>query len=370
MAAPSPAAAVDGADVRHNPAWTLALPIAGIAALALSWLVPAMPGLQLVLGLGLVGSVVAAVHHAEVIAHRVGEPYGTLVLALAVTVIEVALIVSLMYAHGAGAATLARDTIFAAVMIILNGIIGISLLAGARRHFEQDFRTQGMVAALATLAVITVFALVLPNVVTSRPGPLYSDSQLAFIAVAILTLFAGFTFVQTVRHRDYFLPPGPGDDDPERHAAPPSRREAGASLVLLLLALGAVVWSAKGMSPVIKRALDAVGAPAATLGILIAAIVLMPEGIAAVRAALHNRLQTSLNLAISSAIGLTVPVVAIIALASGWPLVLGLDAKSTLLLALTLFVVSLSFHTGRTNVLLGLVHLVLFATYLFMSLVP
>lgn len=361
--------------IRHNPAWTIALPLAGAAILLLtSFVAPQIPGKVLLLIAGLVGSVVAAVHHAEVIAHRVGEPFGTLVLALAVTVIEVALIVSMMLSGGEATGALARDTVFAAVMIILNGIIGISLLAGGRRHHEQGFRLQGVTAAMATLTVIVAFTLLLPNYATSVQGPVYSASQLIFIALATLALFAGFTFAQTVRHRDYFLPEDEdGEDNPREHAEPPGNRDALLSLAMLLLSLVAVVLSAKSISPTIEALLEAAGAPAATLGILIAAIVLLPEGVAAVRAAIHNRLQTSLNLAVGSAIasiGLTVPTVAVVSLVMGWPLVLGLDGKSSFLLILSLFVASLSLRTGRTNALLGLVHLVLFAAYVFLSFIP
>lgn len=359
---------------RYNPPWTHVAPLAGVVILLLSALLPALPGATLLLVAGLGASVVAAVHHAEVIAHRVGEPYGTLVLALAVTVIEVALIVSMMLSGGPSTSALARDTVFAAVMIILNGIIGIALLAGGRRHHEQGFRVQGVTAALAVLTLIVVFTLVLPNFSTSAAGSRYTDSQLVFIALATLALFAGFTFIQTVRHRDYFLPEdSDADANPAAHAAPPTPREALASLALLLVALVAVVLSAKAISPVIKAMLERAGAPPATLGILIAGIVLLPEGVAAVRAAMHNRVQTSLNLAVGSAIasiGLTVPVVAGVALVMGWRLELGLDGKSTLLLLLSLFVASLSLRTGRTTVLHGFVHLVLFATYLFFSFVP
>lgn len=365
----------------YNPAWTFAVPLAGAAMLALAISLPGLFGLTALLSLGLAGSVIAAVHHAEVIAHRVGEPYGTLVLAMAVTVIEVALIVSLMIAAEGAAATLARDTVFAAVMIIMNGIIGISLLVGGRRHYEQGFQLQGVSAALGTLTVITVFTLVMPNYTTSVAGPVYSPQQLIFIAAATLVLFGGFTFIQTIRHRDYFLPlPDPtgagdtdGDGEEDHHAAPPSLRTTWASVAMLMVALVTVVLSAKMISPTIKAGLAAIGAPAAMLGILIALLVLAPEGVAAVRASMKNRLQTSLNLAVGSAIatiGLTIPVVAVVSLAMGWPLTLGLDAKQTMLLVLTLFVASISLSTGRTTVLQGLVHLVLFAAFLFLSIIP
>lgn len=363
-----------GGAVRYNPAWTVAAPVAGVVVLLLTTLLPALPAAMVLLVAALGAGVVAAVHHAEVIAHRVGEPYGTLVLALAVTVIEVALIVSMMLSGGPATAALARDTVFAALMIILNGIVGISLLAGGRRHHEQGFRVEGMTAALSVLTLIAAFTLVLPNYATTVSGAAYSASQLAFIAAVTLALFGGFTFIQTVRHRDYFLPADEdAEDDPDEHAAPPTRREALASLGLLLVALVAVVLCAKRISPAIESLLATAGAPAATLGILIAGIVLLPEGVAAVRAAVHNRVQTSLNLALGSAIasiGLTVPTVAVVALVLGWPLQLGLDGKSMLLLVLSLFVASLSLRTGRTTVLHGFVHLVLFAAYLFFSFVP
>jgi Ca2+:H+ antiporter len=357
---------------RHNPPWTLALPPLGLAILALSWIAPALPGLVLLLVAGLVGSVVVSVHHAEVIAHRVGEPFGTLVLALAVTIIEVALIVSMMLSGGEAASGLARDTVFAAVMIILNGLIGASLLVGGRRHYVQAFNLDGINAALGTLTVIVSFTLIVPNYSTSAPGPVYTTSQLAFVAIATLVLFAAFTVFQTIRHREYFLPKN-GSVDVDEHGGRPTGRETLASLGLLLIALVAVVLSAKGISPTIEALIKAAGAPQATVGILIAAIVLLPESVAAVRAAHANRLQTSLNLAIGSAIasiGLTVPAVALLAIVMGWPLALGLDMKSTVLLVLSLFVVSISLRTGRTTMLPGVVHLVMFAAYLFLSFVP
>ncbi|WP_300617709.1 ionic transporter y4hA [Dokdonella sp.] len=359
--------------IKHNPLWTMAVPPAGLAILGLYWSVPGFPGIVILLVLGLVGSVIASVHHAEVIAHRVGEPFGTLVLALAVTVIEVALIVSMMLSGGEATSGLARDTVFAAVMIILNGIIGASLLVGGRKHRVQGFKLDGVNAALGTLTVIVVFTLIVPNYSTSAPGPVYTNSQLVFVAVATVALFAAFTVFQTIRHRDYFLPTDEDETDPDEHAAQPTSREALASLGLLLVALVVVVLSAKGISPSIEALLLAVGAPPATVGILIAAIVLLPESVAAIRAAHANRLQTSLNLAIGSAIasiGLTVPTVAVLAVVMGWPLALGLDMKSTVLLVLSLFVVSISLRTGRTTVLPGVVHLVMFAAYLFLSFVP
>jgi Ca2+:H+ antiporter len=356
----------------HLPLWTWLSPLAGWLLLAAS-LTLTHPFFHLLLGAGLIAAVLAAVHHAEVVAHRVGEPFGTLVLALSVTVIEVALIVSLMLAGGEAAAALARDTIFAAIMIILNGMVGLCLLVGGSRHGEQAFGLYGVNAALAALAAMAVITLVLPNATTTIAGPIYSVSQLALIAVVSVVLYGTFVLIQTVRHRDYFLPEGSIAHNADTHATPPSKRVAAVSAGLLLASLGAVVLLAKALSPTIESAVDATGAPKALLGIIIAAIVLLPESLAALKAARVNRLQTSLNLALGSAlasIGLTIPAVALVALATGWTLVLGLDFKGMVLLALTLLVATLSLGTGRTTVLQGVVHLMIFAVYVFMTIVP
>lgn len=353
------------------------MPSFGAIVLALAFTAPGLPGLVPLLVLGLFASVIAAVHHAEVVAHKVGEPYGTIVLALAVTAIEVALIVTMMLAGGESTTGLPRDTVFAAVMLILNGIIGVSLFAGSRRHTIQRYRVDGVTAALATLSAIVVLTLVLPNFTASR-GPTYTPSQLVFISVVTLVLFASFTAFQTGRHREYFLPvdDAPAEDgDPKAEdlAPPPGRAVALASLALLLISLVVVVLSAKKLAPTMEAMLVAAGAPKAVAGIVIAAIVLMPEGVAAVRAAIANRVQTSLNLAIGSAIasiGLTIPTVSLVAVVMHWPLALGLDGMSTVLLFLSLFVASISLRTGRTNIQLAIVHAVLLGTYLFLSFVP
>ncbi len=346
------------------------LPVLGFVAAIASF---ALPLGAWFVALILIGAIVAAVHHAEVIAHRVGEPFGTLILALSVTVIEVGLILTLMQAEPEKAQTLARDTVFAAVMVILNLLMGLCLLSGATRHHEQRFQRTGIGAALATLTVLSVVALVLPNFTSSAPGPYYSATQLGFVAVVSLILYATFALVQTVRHRDYFLPDGDDQDEPEIHAVPPGNRRTALSAVLLLASLVAVVLLAKYLSPVLGALLADWGAPPAVLGVLIAAVILAPEGLAAVRAAKANRLQTSLNLALGSAlatIGLTIPAVAILSLAIDLPIGLGLDAKSTVLLFLSLIVASQTLANGRTTVLQGVIHLMLFAIYLFTTFVP
>lgn len=354
------------------PIWAVLAPFACLLVIAVFLLGAGGTLITIALGAGLIAAVLAAVHHAEVVAHRIGEPFGTLVLALAVTLIEVALIVTLMVSGGPEAKTLARDTVFATIMIIVNGLVGLCLLIGGRHFGEQSFSLHGVSASLATLAAITALTLVLPNYTTTVVGPFYSESQLGFVAIVSLILYATFVFVQTVRHRDYFLPAA-GVRDEDAHAPPPSNRTATISSGLLLISLSAVIVAAKTLAPTVERAVHAAGAPEAVVGIIIATIVLMPEGYAAARAARRNRLQTSLNLTLGSAlatIGLTIPAVALISIMFGWPLTLGLAPKETVLLALSLFVATLSLNTGRTTVLQGAVHLVIFAVYLFIAVVP
>ncbi|WP_029044145.1 MULTISPECIES: calcium:proton antiporter [Cupriavidus] len=353
------------------PAWTLWLPLAAWAILAAGLALPGQALLLALAGVALAGSVFAAVHHAEVVAHKVGEPFGTLVLAIAVTVIEVALIVSVMLSAGPEKAGLARDTVFAAAMLVCNGIVGLCLLVGGLRHREQAFQAPGATAALAVLAALAGLTMVLPNYTSAVPGPMLSQSQLAFAGIASLVLYGSFVFVQTVRHRDYFLVPGNSDESV--HAPPPPTRVALASGGMLLVCLVAVVGLAKLLSPTVEAAVASAGAPPAVVGIVIAALVLLPEGLAALRAARADRLQTSMNLALGSAlasIGLTIPTVAAVFIVVGKPLVLGLGPTETVLLAFTLLVSTLTLHSGRTTMLQGVVHLVLLAAYLFLSVVP
>jgi Ca2+:H+ antiporter len=319
----------------------------------------------------LIATVFAAVYHAEVVACRVGEPFGTLVLALAVTIIEVALIVSMMITGGPDKAGLARDTVFAAVMIVCNGIVGLCLLAGGMRHREQAFQLQGANAALVVLIALTTLTLVFPNFTTTTEGPTFSPAQLIFAAAVSLILYGSFLFVQTVRHRDYFLPANGGAEG--THAAPPPNKVALLSAGLLFISLVVVVALAKALTPIMEYGIEKAGAPKAVVGIIIAGLVLLPESLAAFRAASANRLQTSMNLALGSvlaSIGLTIPAVAAVSILLSKPLTLGITAKEGVLLALTLLVSVLTLGTGRTTVLQGVVHLVIFAVFLFLSIVP
>jgi Ca2+:H+ antiporter len=353
--------------------WTSVVPLLAMLVLAATWGSKPATAVLAIVGLLLAGGVLAAVHHAEVVAHRVGEPFGSLLLAVAVTVIEVALIVTLMVSGESDTSTLARDTVFAAVMITCNGIIGLSLLVGTLRTHVASFNAEGTASALATVATLATLTLVVPTFTTSRPGPEFSPSQLAFAAVATLALYLLFVFVQAVRHRDYFLPADDAPGDLDAHAEPPSTRSALFSLGLLIVALIAVVGLAKVETPAIEDAVDALGAPPSAVGVVIALLVLLPETIAAVRNARRDRLQISFNLGLGSAmasIGLTIPTIAVASIWVEGPLVLGLGSMQTVLLAITIVVASLTVLPGRATLQESGVHLVLFAAFLFLALNP
>jgi Ca2+:H+ antiporter len=327
----------------------------------------AVSGVMMVI---MLGAVFAAVHHADVIAHRTGEPYGTLVLTLAVTVIEVALIESMVLMPNSSPA-LARDTVFAVIMIVCNGLVGLCVLLGGLRHHEQEFQVSGTGVYLIVLGALSILTLVLPNYTLAAPGPYFSTAQLVFVSVITVVLYAAFLFIQTSRHADYFR--ASDTTAPDGHHVYPSNREVAVSLVLLLAALCGVILIAKKFALVLEAGLGFIGAPQAVAGVVIAIVVLTPESISAVRAARSDVLQKSLNLALGSSlatIGLTIPAVAITNVFLGKELELGLSERDTLLLSLTLFLSLLTFGTGRTNILAGLVHLVVFATFLFLVFLP
>ena len=357
--------------------WTTLAPLIAIVALVLTWgrhlgTVPVI-----LVAAALAAAVLAAVHHAEVVAHRVGEPFGSLVLAVAVTIIEVALIVTLMISGGKDTASLARDTVFAAVMITCNGIVGLSLFVGAVKYRLISFNAEGTGAALATVTTLAVMTMVVPTFTTSAPGPEFTSSQLVFAAVISLALYGMFVSTQTRRHRDFFLPVAhdgePLDDEHDEHAEPPTNSETWTSLGLLLVSLVAVVGLAKVESPAIESGVAAAGFPQSFVGVVIALLVLLPETLAAARAARGNRIQTSLNLALGSAmasIGLTIPAIAIASIWLDGPLLLGLGPVQMVLLALTVVVSVLTVVPGRATRLQGGVHLVLLAAFVFLAVNP
>ena len=357
-----------------RPAWIFpalsVLLFAGATALGYTF-APSAAGLVFagVLLVILFGTVFAAVHHAEVIAERIGEPYGTLLLTLAVTIIEVALIATIMLGEKT-VTTLARDTVFAVVMIVCNGLVGICILAGGLRYREQDVQVSGSNLYLSVLAVLATITLILPNHTLTTPGPVYSAGQLGFVSAVTILLYGVFLYTQTVRHRNYFVGEVSGAVDDGAH---PSNRTMLLSIVLLLVSLLAVVLLAKKFSQVVDAVAALIGAPPTFAGIVVALLILLPESVAAVGAARKNDLQKSINLALGSSlatIGLTIPAVAVAAYALDRQLVLGLPARDMVLLALTFVLGMLTFGTGRTNILFGLVHLVVFAVFVFLVFVP
>lgn len=386
--------------------WNVWLPILALLPLPFTWGEHIGPAWIVIVAVLLGASVLAAVHHAEVVAHKVGEPFGSLVLAVAVTVIEVALIVTLMVSGGADANTLARDTVFSAAMLTCNGIVGASLLAGAIRHHTVTFNAEGTGAALACVLTLATMSLVLPNFTSSVSGPEFSGSQLTFAAVASLALYGLFVVTQTVRHRDFFLPVRREDyrplarngsgartparmsdtaaadaagDDPAtqeydgEHAAPPSNRAALQSLALLMVSLIAVVGLAKVESKPIEDGVRALGLPHSFVGVIIALLVLAPETLAAVNAARRDRVQISLNLGYGSAmasIGLTIPVIAVASIWLPTDLHLGLGSTQIVLLGLTAAVGILTVVPGRATRLQGGIHLLLTAAFIFLAANP
>ena len=361
-----------GKRVHYMAAWTWLIPALSFALLIGGLVAGVGSLLAAVCAAALIGSVIAAVHHAEVVAHRVGEPFGTLILAVAVTIIEASLILSIMLGGGPDIAALPRDTIYAAVMIICNGVVGLCILVGGLVHHEQSFRVEGSNAGLAALIALSAFTLVLPAFTTTTPAGTYSVSQLAFAAFTSAAIWALYVFIQTVRHRDYFLPPADASS-PEEHAPPPTNIETWTSFALLIVSLVSVVGLAKLLSPLIEHVVGQAGAPKSVIGVVIAMLVLLPETWAAVRAAHADRFQSSMNLALGSAlasIGLTIPVVVAAAFVFDIPLTLGLDAKDLAMLAITLLLSTVTLGTGRTHMMQGGVHLVVFAAFLLLAFVP
>lgn len=355
------------------PIWSIVLPIIACGLLVALHELSLGPVLALISLATLLGVVFVAVYHAEVIAHRVGEPFGALVLALAVTVIEVSLIISMMLSDAGDASSLARDTVFATIMIVCNGVIGLCLLSGALKHQLLSFRVEGTAPALAVIATLATMTLILPDFTFTTEGPTFSSAQLLFAGTMSFLLYGLFLFVQTIRHRDHFLPEEQASDNDDAAQTRPPGKVFAASVILLLLSLIGVVGLAETMAPLVESAVVSFSLPHAVVGVAIALMVLLPETMAAVRTALRNQMQISFNLALGSAlasIGLTIPAIAAISLYLDLPMDLGLPATEMVLLVLTLFLTAMTLTGGRATILQGAVHLVVFACFLFLSVIP
>jgi len=355
--------------IRKLYEWTISIPILACILYFLGTL-DNHPLLQTLAGILLIFCVMSAVHHSEIVAHRVGEPYGTIILAVSITIIEVAIIISLMASGREEYASFARDTVYAAVMIILNGIVGLCLFIGGNKFHTQTFSSHSVRIALVALVSIVAFTMILPTFTRSHAGPYYTKVQLLFEFFACIAIYTAFISAQTVRHREYFIT-DTQDENPKKNSV--SNVALVISLIFLLISLIIVVLLAKALSLPIERLLVSNGLPSSLVGIIIAAIILLPEGIAAVSAARNNRLQTSLNLALGSSlasIGLTIPVVSLASYFYGFPLILGLDILSILLLAISIFTVMLSLIGGRSNAVYGVVLLVNLVAFVFLTINP
>ena len=318
----------------------------------------------------------AVVRHAEAVAERLGEPYGTLVLTLSVIAIEVSLLASIML-HGQNNPTLARDAMFATLMIVLNGMVGAALLMGALRYWEQEYNLAGARAFLMVIAALAVFALIIPNYTKTAPDPIAAPAKALLFAVITVLFYIVFLIIQTVRHRAFFAEPEGNDgqemlgEEPEAHA--PHSGSLGFHIAMLLLTLIPVMMLSEYLAIIVDFGLEGLQLPDSLGGVMVALLVLSPEGLTAFHAALRNHLQRAVNVCLGSAlatIGLTIPAVLVIGLVTGCDVHLGLDEVQTVLLILTLFVSALTFGGVRTNVLQGTVHLLLFVVYVALIFSP
>ena len=353
--------------------WPLVLAVVTLtlALLGKSWIAAALgQPVLLVALLAVICSVifvaaVAIVRHADVLAHRLGEPAGTLLLTLAITGLEVAMVAFVM-SSGLPKPMLARDTMFAVVMLVLNGFMGLALLLGGLRHREQSYNLQSANAFLVMILPLTVLGLVLPNYTRATPGGTLSPFQMVFLSLMSVGIYAIFLFVQNRRHRGFFMMPEEVADAANAHVEHHSPRSTTYHAVMLACYGVPLVLLAKQMAAPLDAIVERLGAPPALGGFVMAVLVLTPESLAAIRAALANRVQRSVNILLGSvlaSIGITIPLVITVSLVSGRELVLGLDASSTVMLGLTLVTSVLTFSLPRTNLLLGCVHLLLFGAY-------
>jgi Ca2+:H+ antiporter len=363
------------AEFKNLKARYYVVPLLGIVALVSFWGQTLNLWLLGALGALLIVTVFVAVNHAEVIALRAKEPFGSLILAISVTVIEVAMIVVLMIQAPLETQSLARDAVFGAVMIAMNGIVGVSILTATRGRRTTTFIPAGVGGAVSVLVALATLSLVLPSFTISSPGPTFTTAQLALSATVSLFLYVSFLLFLTVQHRDYFLP-APDKLDTgtiATHVEPPSVFRAAMSLAGLLASLVAIIGLAQLTSPLIQESVTTMGLPQKVVGLSIALVVLLPESLSAVRAARLRRTQTSLNLAYGSAlasIGLTIPTIAVLSIVFGYQLNLGLASAEIVLLVVTLIVSGLTVLPGKASAVQGAIHLAIFGSFLAFIIMP
>jgi Ca2+:H+ antiporter len=317
----------------------------------------------------ILSSIFAVVRHAESLAEKLGEPLGTLVLTLSVTSIEVMIIIATMLT-GKGSPTLARDAMFGVIMIALNGTVGLTLLIGGLKYKEQDYNLQGATSFLAVILPLAVIGLVLPNYTISGPDQTFSTIQAAFLIIVSVALYGVFLTIQNGRHRTYFRtarPTAEAKDAKRKWRIVHEVHSVSYHVLLLLAYMGPLVILTQHLAVPIDFTIRVLGAPVALAGFLIALLVLAPESLGAVRSALANDLQRSVNILLGSVlatIGLTIPAVLTFGLLFHKQIILGLEPIDVTMLSLTLVLSTMTFSSSRTNVLLGAVHLLLFFAYL------
>ena len=347
-------------------------PFLSLLLIVFFWSSPPNTFWVIIISLILVGGVVAAVHHAEMVSAYVGRSIGAFVLALSVTVIEVGLIVAIMTSSGSSAATLGRDTVFAAVMITTNGIIGFSVLAAALKYASPSFNSEGAGATLSAVATIATLGLVLPTFTRGSEGPTLTTAQLIFVAIAALAVYSLYIYILTVRNREHFEDPDTKISVPYAHEKP-TKKQFSKSLFLLLISLAAIIGLAKVLSPSIEGVVRSAGLPLSFVAIVVALVVLAPESVAAFRSARKGDLQTSFNLGYGSAlasIGLTIPALAVVSWILNIELYLGLGPVEIVLLALTMIVSVVTVSSHRVTLFQGGLHIAIFASFLFLAVSP
>jgi Ca2+:H+ antiporter len=353
----TPLVATSAVFLAVGPRWLAILPDVVLSAFAFAW----------VFGMIIIGSM-SVVRHAEDLAGILGEPYGTLILTLSVSAIEIVTL-GIVMTTGAPNPELARDTMFSVVMLCLNGLIGASLILGALKYKEQDYNLRGANAYLSVIVSLAVFGLVVPNFTFTTPGPTFSGPQEGFLVVMCIGLYAVFLAIQTTRHRSFFVEHGESVDDEAEAVQGPSRDwgRMRRHFAFLVVYLGLTLYLVEKLAVLLDHGLDELGAPPAFGALIVAALVLAPEGLGGIQAALANRMQRAVNILLGSALAtlaLTIPAVVIIGFYHHTNVVLGLDPIEQAMLLLTLFVSTITYTSGRTNVLQGAVHIMLLFAYL------
>ena len=338
-----------GAFVLFGRSWLADLKSPLDGGLFAVWLLPAI-----------LGAAFSVVREADAVAHRLGEPLGTLVLTISVTGMEVSMLAAVMLV-GQEEPTLARDTMFAVVMIVLCGLVGAALLVGAWRHRQQEFNLEGAAAYLSLILPLSLFGLVMPNFTLTTAGPTFSNNQAIVLSVLCVGIYLVFLSIQTMRHREFFAHPSDAGSEE-------GNSEAGlwGHLFLLVISLIPVVVLSEELAHILDFGVNTLHLPHALAGVVVAGLILAPEGLSSINAARKNQIQRSVNILLGSVlatISLTIPAVLVIGVLNGRKVILGLDPHETVMLAIALAISLMTFGRGKTNLLQGAVHLLVFIVW-------